>query len=57
LEPKEPKQQIEGQKKSFGEQNFSLGKERNKRNPQKTGELKSKKFPSPPLLHMQFIGT
>jgi hypothetical protein len=57
LEPKQPKQQIEGQKKSFDEQNFYLGKKRNKRKRQKTKELKSKKFSNPPLLHMQFIGT
>jgi hypothetical protein len=54
LEPKNFRQQIEGQKKSFSERNFSPCRERNKWKPRETNKLKLRKFPRLPLLHMQF---
>jgi hypothetical protein len=44
-------------KKQFGEQSFSSSRERNKWKPQKTWEVKSRKFPNLLLLHVQFIAT
>jgi hypothetical protein len=59
LEPIKSKQQIveRQKKKGFGEQSFSLGKERYKWKPWKTRESKSRKFLSLPLFHMQFTRT